>query len=44
MRMVAGCFIALLALVMYDDAMHGGRYRTGVSSMVGHMMHVSWNR
>lgn len=44
MRMVAGCLIAVLLLAAYDDTMHGGRYRTGVGKMLGHMTSVTWVR
>jgi hypothetical protein len=42
--MVAGCLIAVLAVVIYDDMAHSGRYRTAAGKMVGHMMHVTWVR
>jgi hypothetical protein len=44
MRMVAGCLIAVLLVVIYDDVAHSGRYRTATGKMVGHMMSVTWLR
>ena len=44
MRMVAGCLIAVLAVVFYDDFAHGGRYRIYAGKMVGHMLSVTWKR
>ena len=42
MRLVAGCLVAVMALVIYDDFAHSGRYRTAVGQMVGHMTSVTW--
>ena len=44
MRLVAGCLIAVFAVIVYDDAMYDGRYRTAAGKMVGHMMSVTWVR
>jgi hypothetical protein len=38
MRMVAGCFIAVLALTAIDQLLHHGQYRAHAGKMVGHMM------
>jgi putative cofactor-binding repeat protein len=42
--MVAGCLVAALAVTVYDDVAHGGRYRAAAGKMVGHMMSVTWKR
>jgi len=42
--MVAGCLVAVVLVATYDHVMHGGRYRTGVSTMIGHMTSVTWKR
>ena len=44
MRLVAGCLIAMMIVVIYDDVAHGARYRTATGKMVGHMMSVTWLR
>jgi hypothetical protein len=44
MRMVAGCFIAVLALTAIDQLLHHGQYRAHAGKMVGHMMTVTWKR
>jgi hypothetical protein len=44
MRLVAGCLIALAAMIVYDDAANAGRYRIATGKMVGHMMNVTWIR
>ncbi len=43
MRLVAGCFVFLLALSAYDQLFHHGMYRAQTGKMVGHMM-MSWKR
>ncbi len=42
MRMVAGCLVAVMAVIAYDAVMHDSRYRTAAGKMVGHMMSVTW--
>ncbi len=42
MRLVAGMLVAALVVAAFDHAMYGGRFRTGVTSMVKHMTNVTW--